>query len=160
MKNQIAIFWRMLVITAPFIILASCGDDKGNGKTVEEKQLEKLVGTWNLQSANDGTNRTDFVDVVMTLNGTYSKNGTYNFSFSATEWPDLSPWPDNGSWKFDPEDVENTIIRLEDTQEINYALSNNDDQLVFSFNYTGPGFFNGRTESVTGNWEFVFTRAE
>lgn len=132
------------------------GDDPE--KSQEELQLDKLKSTWTLQSANDGTDRTDeYPGMTVTISGTFSAGGTYNYSSTATSWPSVSPWNDVDTWKFKAGNL-NAIVRQSDLQEMAYVLSNGDKTLTISFNYQGPGFNNGRTESVTGDWDFVFTR--
>ncbi|MBA4054097.1 MAG: hypothetical protein C0490_05235 [Marivirga sp.] len=137
------------------------GCDGGDNpeKSQEELQLDKLKSTWTLQSANDGTDRTDeYPGMTVTISGTFSEGGTYNYTSDADSWPSVSPWNDIDTWKFKAGSVTSAIVRQSDLQEMSYSLSNGDKTLTISFNYQGPGFNNGRTESVTGDWDFVFTR--
>ncbi len=48
------------------------------------------------------------------------------------------------------------IIRQSDLTPITYTLSNSDKTLELRFDYSGPGFHNGRVESVAGEWIFAF----
>ncbi len=139
----------------------SCDNGGGDDQTEEQKQLIKLVSTWNLTSATeDGTPRTDFTDLVLTISGTYAENGTYNYSFSGTR-PNPSPWPGSGNWKFGT-NVLSDLIRDPGTADeipMTYALS--DNQLTISFTVPeGHAGWAGtsRVKSVTGDWIFVFTK--
>lgn len=147
-----------LLLVSAGIFYASCGGS-GDEKSTEEMQLDKLRFDWTLQSANDGTDRTDeYPDMVMSITGTYSDGGTYNYTSTASSWPSISPWKDIDTWKFKSGSVASAIVRQIDLQEMTYLLTNSDKMLTISFIYSGPGFNNGRTESVEGNWTFVFTR--
>ncbi len=157
MKHVARLFSVILLASAGFFYV-SCDDDDG-GKSEEESQLDKLKATWTLQSANDGTDRTDeYPNMTMTISGTFTAGGTYNYSSDADSWPSVSPWKAIDTWKFKSGSVGNTIIRQTDLLEMNYSLTNSDKTLTISFTYAGTGFNNGRTESVDGNWDFVFTR--
>jgi hypothetical protein len=147
----------ILVSTSSFYV--GCDDDDGGDKPQEEVQLDKLKSTWTLQSANDGTDRTtDYPGMTVTISGTFSEGGTYNYTSSASDWPSASPWKATDTWKFKAGSVTSTLVRQSDLQEMNYSLSNSDKTLTISFNYQGEGFNNGRTHVVTGDWDFVFTR--
>jgi len=148
----------VLVLVSAGIFYSSC-DSGGDEKTQEELQLDKLKGTWSLQSASDGTDRTDeYPGMTMTITGTYSDGGTYNYSSTASSWPSISPWNDIDQWKFKSGSITTIIVRQSDLLDMNYSLSNSDNTLSFTFTYSGPGFANGRTSSVDGNWAFTFTR--
>lgn len=156
--KHVARLFSLLILVSAGLFYASCdgGDDP---KSEEESQLDKLKATWTLQSANDGTDRTDeYPGMTVTIAGTFSEGGTYNYSSDADSWPSVSPWKAIDTWKFKSGSVANTIIRQSDLQEMTYLLSDSDKTLTISFNYQGPGFNNARTESVTGDWDFVFTR--
>ena len=157
--KHVARLLSLLLLVSAGIFYASCDGGDDGEKSQEEIQLDKLKATWTLQSANDGTDRTDeYPGMTMVISGTFTEGGTYNFSSTATSWPSVSPWEDVGTWKFKSGSVANTIIRQSDLQEMTYVLSNSDKTLTISFNYQGPGFNNGRIESVDGDWDFVFTR--
>jgi hypothetical protein len=142
------------------VFFSNCGGGDDPEQSEEEIQLDKLkAGTWNLISASDGTDRTaEYPGMTLTFSGSFSAGGTYSYSSTATSWPSISPWEDAGTWKFVSGSVSSKIIRLSDDEEMNYSLTNSDKQLTISFNYTGPGFNNGRVESVEGDWVFTFTR--
>ncbi len=149
----------ILSLVLSLIILTGCGDDNPT-PTAEETQLKKLVGAWTLSSVeNDGVDRTDeYTGMTLTISGTYTSGGTYNYTSAATEWPSVSPWKASDTWKFKASSVNSVIVRQFDLQEMNYTLANSDAQLTFDFTYSGEGFNNGRAESVGGAWTFVFTK--
>lgn len=153
--------WRFfLSLFAVVLVLSSCGDDDPE-KTQEELQLDKLRGTWAISSVeNDGVDRTDeYPGLKITLSGTYTENGLYNLSSTATDWPSISPWKASDTWKFSTSNVNGVIVRQSDLLDLGYALSNSDSQLTIEFDYSGTGHNNGgRTESVGGHWEFTFTK--
>jgi len=156
--KHVARLFSLLILVSSGLFYVGCdgGDDP---KSEEESQLDKLKATWTLQTANDGTDRTDeYPNMTVTISGTFSEGGIYNYSSVADSWPSVSPWNDIDTWKFKSGSVANSIIRQSDLQEMTYTLSNGDKTLEIAFNYQGPGFNNGRTESVTGNWTFTFTR--
>lgn len=137
----------------------SCKGDDPEQKPKEEVQLDKLKGTWALQSATlDGAARTDFVSVVLTVTGNYAGDGaTYNYSFTGT-FPNPSPWPKTGTFKFGA-NPETQIIRLDDDPDfgINYSVTTTSLTLTLE-NYVGSGFAGGRVEEVEGEWVFTFTK--
>jgi len=158
--NHLTRVFSLLILVSATLFYSSCGGDDDDGKTEEELQLDKLkAAQWTLLSANDGTDRTsEYPGMTLTMSGTFSAGGTYNYTSNATSWPSLSPWKKDDTWQFQAGSVGSTIIRLSDDQEMNYSFDNSDKQLSIFFQYMGPGFFNGRVESVEGPWTFVFTR--
>jgi hypothetical protein len=158
--NLITRIFSLLLLVSAVVFFSNCGGGDDPEKSEEEIQLDKLkAGTWTLLSASDGSDRTsEYPGMTLTYSGTFSAGGTYSYSSTATSWPSISPWEDAGTWKFVSGSVSNKFIRLSDDEEMTYTLSNSDKQLSISFNYTGPGFSNGRVESVEGNWVFTLTR--
>lgn len=152
----------LIVVVSITTLLMNCGSSGGEGKSEEETQLDKLKGTWNLSSASlDGTPRTDFVDVTMTITGTYAKAGTYSYSFTGT-FPDPSPWPikEPGTFKFDPDNISTKLIRGGDNITMDYTVSGSSMSMTFSCtgcNYPG-GAAGGRVGEVNGEWVFSFTK--
>lgn len=149
-----------LVVLASIVTLyTNCGGDDPAPASKEKVQLDKLKGSWTLNSVtNDGSARTDFVSVVLTISGTYAADGgTYNFSFTGT-FPNPSPMPKTGTFKFGA-NAETQLIRVNDSFPMGYTLSNSDNNLSITLdNYTGAGFAGGRIEQVTGDWVFNFTK--
>ena len=160
MKHLSRLFYLLLLVSVA-IFNSSCDNDDDPGKSEEELQLDKLkASTWQLISANDGTDRTDeYPGMTLTYSGSFSAGGTYSYTSTATSWPSASPWKQNDSWKFVAGSVNSKLIRLSDDTEMTYALSNSDKQLTLTFDYAGPGFLNnGRIEEVEGTWVFTFER--
>jgi len=155
------IIFRMLSVLIAMgvaVSLMNCDGEGGGGNSEEETQLNKLAGTWNISTVTlDGTPRTDFPGLALTISGTFSGAGsTYAYSFTGTR-PNPSPWPASGTWMFDA-NPNSQVVRLDDGQKINYTLGNGDSQLTLEFNYQGAGFAGSRVEQVNGNWQFVFTK--
>jgi len=152
----------LLILVSAGLFYASCDGNGPEEQSEEQTQLDKLKATWTMQSVdNDGTDRSDeYPNMTVTISGTYSEGGTYNYVSDADSWPNLSPWKANDTWKFKSGSVGSVIVRQADLQEMNYQLTSSDKTLTISFDYpdSAPGFHNTRTESVAGQWTFVFTR--
>jgi hypothetical protein len=151
----------LLVLAALATFSIGCGPDDP-GKSDQEKQLEKMVSAWKLTSANDGADRTSgFPNLVLTLSGTFAKDGTYNYAFTGTR-PNPSPWPVSGTWKFGT-NVASDLIRDPGTANeipMTYTLTDNSLTINFTIASGSTGWPGGtsRVGSVTGNWSFVFTK--
>lgn len=160
--NHLARIFSLLILVSATVFFTNCGGGDDPQKSEEEIQLDKLkVAQWTILSVTSspgGDKTSEYPGMTLTLSGSFSAGGTYNYTSTATSWPSKSPWKKDDTWKFQSGAVGTTIVRLSDDEEMTYTLSNSDKQLSISFNYTGPGFFNGRTESVEGDWTFVFTR--
>jgi hypothetical protein len=158
--NRITRILSLFLLVSAVVFFSNCGGGDDPTTSEEEIQLDKFkAGTWTLISASDGSDRTsEYPGMTLTYSGTFSAGGTYSYSSTATSWPSISPWEKAGTWKFVSGSVSSKLIRLSDDEEMTYTLSNSDKQLSISFNYTGPGFHNGRVASVEGNWVFTFTR--
>ena len=147
------------LVAGAAILFSGCGGSHGGTDSPEKVQLAKLSKTWTLTSASlDGSARTDFTNLKLTISGTYSKDGdTYTYSFSGTR-PNPSPWPATGTWKFGANPATD-LMRLDDTPPLALTYTVSDTQLDIKFNYptTAAGFAGGRTDKVAGNWEFVFS---
>ncbi len=158
--NHLSRIFSVVLLVSVALFSVNCGGSDDPEKSEEEIQLDKLKASeWQLLSASDGTDRTsEYPNMVLTFAGTFSAGGTYQYESGAASWPSVSPWKAVDSWKFVGGSISSKIIRLSDDVEITYLLSNSDKQLSLSFNYTGPGFNNGRTETVEGDWVFTFTR--
>jgi hypothetical protein len=159
--NLLSRILSLLLLVSAALFYTNCGGGDDPEKSEEEIQLEKLkAGQWTLLSASDGTDRTsEYPGMTLTMSGTFSPGGSYSYTSTATTWPTLSPWKKDDTWKFKSGAEGTTIIRLSDSQEMAYSLSNSDKQLTIDFTYSGGGFDNnGRVEVVEGDWAFVFTR--
>lgn len=153
----------LLVMVGLATFYTGCDKNGGEDKTQEENQLIKLNNSWALESAHDGISArtTDFPNLVLTLSGTYVKNGTYNYSFTGTR-PNPSPWPVNGTWKFGT-NIPSDLIRDPGTPNetpMEYTLSG--DKLTVKFNVAegSAGWAGGtsRVQKVSGEWTFVFNK--
>lgn len=137
---------------------SSCKPEEKDNRTTEEKQLDQLKSTWALVSAVDdnGDRTTDFANFVLTLDGSFSEGGTYNYSTTGTR-PTPSPWPASGTWKFGTDPL--TQVTRDPGQAIEidatYEVSATDLEVVFTIpdNWVG-----GRTKSVSGRWTFNFVK--
>jgi hypothetical protein len=159
--NHLARILSLLVLVSAAVFFTNCGGGDDPEKSEEEIQLEKLkAAQWTIQSVTvDGGDKTqDYPGMTLTLSGSFSPGGTYNYTSTATSWPVKSAWKEEDTWKFKSGAVGTTLIRLSDDEEMTYTLTNSDKQLSISFNYVGPGFENGRVGSVDGDWTFIFTR--
>lgn len=159
----------LLILVAVSAFYAGCGGDDPKKPTQEKQQLDKLLGTWTLESADDGTPRTaDFltadnppVPLKLTLSGNYVEGGTYNYSFTGKR-PDPSPWPASGTWKFGTNKLTDIVRDPASSSEIAMTYTVTDTNL--EINFTVPDGSSGwqggtsRINSVTGNWKFVFTK--
>lgn len=156
----------ILVVVSTFY--AGCRKEKEEQETEEKKQLDKLLGSWTLVSANDGQDRTqDFLTVdtnaplVLNLGGNYVEGGTYNYSFTGRR-PDPSPWPESGTWKFGTNKSTEMIRDPNSTSEIQmtYQVTATDLIIQFTVPDGSDGWQGGvsRIKSVTGDWTFTFTK--
>jgi hypothetical protein len=149
----------LLILVSASLSYTGCKKDE-NKQSEEETQLNKLKSDqWTLTSAADPSDRTaEYPGMKLTITGNFSEGGTYHYTSTATSWPSVSPWKKEDDWKFQPSAIGSGIVRQSDLQNMDYTLSNSDKTLTIHFIYAGPGFNNGRTESVEGDWTFVFTR--
>ena len=150
----------VLAMTATFY--AGCKKTDDDPKTEEAKQLEKLVGDWNLVSAMDvnGDRTGEFAALVLSLTGNYSGEGkVYNYALTGTR-PNPSPWPINGTWKFGNPKTTQILRDPGGVNEIpmNYTVTETDLTIVFTVPDGSTGWPGGRVESVTGEWTFTFKK--
>jgi hypothetical protein len=152
-----------LLILATFATFyMGCGGDDGDDQTEEEKQFNKLKSTWVLESANDGTVRTDdFEGLILTLSGSFAQGGTFQYDFNDDgERPTPSPWPDHGTWKFG-QSPSTQIIRdpgSNDELEATYEVTAAALEISFKIPDGHPGWAGSRVNSVQGDWTFTFTK--
>ena len=151
----------ILVVISTFYM--GCKKDDDDKKTEEQTQLEKLLGTWTVVSANDGDDRTaDFTDstpMVLTLAGNYAEGGTYNYSLTGSR-PDPSPWPASGTWKFGTNKQQDIIRDPNTGNEIPMTYSVTENELIIEFTVPdgSAGWPGGRVGEVAGQWTFTFTK--
>lgn len=152
-------YYVLMLVVMPICFTSCKKDDDGpEPKSEDPVLMEKISTTWLLESASlEGVSRTDFKNVVLTISdkGTYSLKG---------EFPERSPWPASGTWKFDPNDENSTIIRDAGTGDevvMSYRVSENGEELFLTFQISGDGWeggsFGARMSGLIGEWNFTFT---
>lgn len=170
--KHLARLLSLLILVSGGSFLASCGGGSGGEKSAEEVEFNKLKGEWTLQNGTatftDGSNEVRaFPGMKLNLSGTFSAGAEYSYNVTVTDPVIASPWPAAGKWKFASATPPTSgITRLDSKIDptfanipLNYSLSNSDKTLTITFDFSGNGFaLNGRTESVNGDWEFIFTR--
>lgn len=126
------------------VLVSSCKKDPAETKTPEETQIEKLTGTWVLNSG---------VTNPVTLDGNAPPQDWTGFvltlgdkSYQSTNAADALVWPANGTWAFGAN--VNTLVR-DDGVDISVTVS--DTSLGLRFTYTASG---GRFEGIEGVWDF------
>jgi hypothetical protein len=140
---------------------SNCGGGGSTPEPVSDQQFTKLAKTWKITSVTDGNSQnvtTSYSGFQLTLSGT---KGQTSFNYSTTGRPSLSPWPSGsaplGKWSFGA-DAATMIVRdpdvTTDKLDMNYIVTAT--TLKITFNFTNPKGYQGRTDQVTGNWEFNF----
>mgnify|MGYP002783521808 CR=1 FL=1 len=144
-----------LASVAVLMVYSNCGGGSDPAPPVTDVQLEKLRGTWVIQSVTgQGTNRTsEYPGFSLTFTGT---NGNTTFNYTAANRPALSPWPPSGTFTFDTETPESSITRNDPSDPIDVSYEVTATQLTLEFNYQGGGFTRPRV--VEGDWTFTFTK--
>lgn len=149
--------FSILAVAALSTLYMSCKSDDPT-ETVEEKQFKQVVAAWTLTEAKlDNTLRTsEFTGFTLTTSGTFAEDGTYNYSTSGTK-PNPSPWPASGNWKFGTDPTSDIIRDPASDHEVdmNYEVTGTTLRLTFNI---PDGWTGGRAKSVTGDWEFTFTK--
>jgi hypothetical protein len=155
----------LLVLAAFATFYMSCDGGGGDDQSEEQVQFNKLKSDWLVDKVlEDGDDRTlDFQGTTLTLEGNFVQGGSYLYSFEGP-MPDISPFPRTGSWRFG-EDPSSQIIRDQDENELDmtYEFSGDNNTLVIFLNVPEghPGWgTTGRGKSVTGDWEFTFTKVQ
>ncbi|HEY0744976.1 MAG TPA: hypothetical protein VGD40_26105 [Chryseosolibacter sp.] len=139
------------------LFFASCGKDPSDDRTAEEKQLDQLKSNWALVSANDGSDRTtDFQNVVLSITGTFSQGGTYQYNLAGT-LPSPSPWPQQGTWQFGTDPLTQIVRDPDSAIEIDATYTVSATELEIRF-LIPDNWVGGRTQSVSGNWTFKFAK--
>jgi hypothetical protein len=133
----------------------SCKGDDGE-KSEQDAQIQKLNGTWEIQSSDDVTLSAsapseDFTGFTLTISGTVGQN-TLSYIKSQGSLPTVSPWESSGTLTFG-QNVMETLVRDDDVI-ITYEVT--DSQLIMTFDYDPNA--GGRVRNVEGAWKFVFTK--
>lgn len=160
MKIAARILSMIVLISAATTYMACDGGD-GPTESQQSIQFKKLSSTWVVSSVTDAnTQRQDFQGVRLTIGGTFAENGNFTYSLTGT-LPTPSPWPRNGAWKFGTNPASEIIRDPSSTSEIpmQYVVSQDGTQLTLTFTVPdGSAGWTGRTQSVTGEWTFNFTK--
>lgn len=143
-----------LKMASLFLILAiACKEDETQ-LSIEEKQMQKLSGTWQIALATRDAETVDGYEDFTLVLGTSGNTLIYTIQ----NRPEFSPWQAGGVFRFGAEPV-NELVRDAGTDEetlITYVVT--DSELTISFTYQGNGFEEGKVKAVQGNWEFRFTK--
>jgi len=152
MKTQMNITHKVFIVS--LMLFWACGGDDDPGPdpqpTLAGLQAEvttKLIGKWNLSGVTrDGMDvESEFLGftVTFTASGFTTSNG------------DLA-WESTGTWYFQS-DSSNKIIR-DDNVTMSVAFSNNDSQLILSFQVPSSSIENGKVSSIAGDYVFELTK--
>ncbi|MEJ0033326.1 MAG: hypothetical protein WDO15_24655 [Bacteroidota bacterium] len=82
-------------------------------------------------------------------------DGSKSFNYTASGRPFVSPWEATGTFTFDTTNPVQKLHR-DDDLEVDYVITAT--TLTLQFNFSGPGYANGRASSITGKWIFVFQK--
>jgi hypothetical protein len=148
----------LLALVSMVVFFAGCDKGDDNKKSKKDQQIAKLVGEWTFVEVQlDDTDFEGYDNFTLTITG---DAGDDELGFTATGRPTgKGPWPGSGSLSFGS-DVLTELIRNEGSEDLDIAYNVTDNSLTLTFNYQGDGFEGdgGRTENITGNWEFTLTK--
>ncbi len=143
----------LAILVSATVYFTACDSGGGEEKSEKEQQIDKLVGTWNAAAVTyDGDDQmTDYATFQITI----AKASAEAMTFTTANRPaKLTPWDASGTFTFGTP-VSSELVRG-DGVEITYAVSQNNLTLTME-NYSGTGY-NGRTETVAGDWVFTLTK--
>jgi hypothetical protein len=153
----------LLILAAFATFYMSCDGGGGDDQSEQQIQFNKLKGTWNVTEVTDGTGeRGDFAGVQLSLGASsnFAENGTYPYEMTGT-LPNPSPWPKQGGlWEFGSDPSSDLIRDPGGVNELEMTYDVSDTQLEITFFVSGDGWQGGRTQSVEGQWTFIFTKAQ
>jgi hypothetical protein len=151
MKHLARILSLLLLVSSVLFSTSCSKDDDGEPET--DTQINLLNGTWTATSVTyEGVEDGDYDNFSITVNGT---KGNEFVSYTTAGRPSkLGPWTSSGTLEFG-EPAKTVLVRDDDTS-ITYAVT--ETTLHMEFDYTGDGYFGGRTESIGGHWVFEFTK--
>lgn len=173
MKHSARFLSLLLLVTAGFVA-SNCGSDDSGGTSEQQTQFTKLQFDWTVSSVSGTPGGPDwsneFSGGVLSLasGSSFSENAEFSYVFTVPGGVVTSPWPSNGLWKFGAS-AGSSVTRLDSKMSggstnadvpMTYELQG-DKTLVIKFdlpegvNYSITA---GRTASVSGHWEFTFTR--
>ena len=141
-----------LMVLISFLGFISCGGDDGPEPTVEEQQLENLVGTWSTTADDD-----------VTLNGSNAPGDWSNFSITFTQQKGVSvsgaPTSEVDIFAistYQPTGTGTTSFTLQfngdasETANVNIASPN----MTMTFTLDEGDKLGAKVLSVQGNWAF------
>lgn len=160
MKKINYLFTSILLLS--ILAISGCKKDNDPGISAEAILLGKFAQTWSLNSMTfDGgfEYNADFNSLTLTIT---SAKG-YTTSNSPIYGP-FSQGNSSGSWQFvgeitDPNSSAFQVERSSDGLIMNVQLT--DTNMTLNFNFIdddGDGVHDGRSEAVSGDWVFQFTR--
>jgi hypothetical protein len=144
----------LLALVSMTVFFTGCDKGEDNKKSAKDKQIEKLVGTWNASEVTyKGAIQADYGDFQLVLSG---DNGDDGVEYDANNRPadKKGPWPAGGTLFFG-DNVATQFEREGDDLDIDYLLSGT--TLTLTFNYAGSGF-DGRTDEIEGQWVFTLQK--
>lgn len=146
----------LLLLVGATLFFTGCDDGDDNKTSDKQKQIDQLVGTWNVQQVTYNTDITaEYQNPTFKL--VISDNGDDGLNFVAQDRPSgkLTPWPADGGFAFGS-NVATELIRSPDGITITYSVT--DGALNMEFEYTGEGYTAAKTGTVDGPWSFRFTK--
>ena len=146
----------LLVLASATVFYSSCGGGDDDPKSETDTQIEKLNGTWVIQSNTDvkqdgGDPTYPYKNMELTIT---ASAGSTSFPWKMTSRPPLSPWKDQGTFEFG--DPVATKLTRDDKVVVTYSVT--DTKLILTFEgFTGSGY-TGRVKNVEGDWSFEFAK--
>jgi hypothetical protein len=150
--NQLNRILSLFLLVGVTVFFAACDGGGDNEKSEQEIQIEKLVGTWNATNVTyEGNTNADYSTFQLVI----GKSSNSAMTYQANNRPaKLTPWPPSGTFTFG-NPVASKLVR-DDQVTITYNVSGTNLTMTLE-NYSGTGY-QGRTETVAGNWVFTFTK--
>ena len=144
------------------LALVGCGDDDGDGPTIQEQQLTALVGTWSTKDGDSGVTQNDadapgdWTSTTFTFAAGSDNGGTFSISNQPTD--EITVFNNaGGSFTISGSTAENfqvvfagggtVSVKVTSATEIELTTTIADDAVI-----------GGRTQSINGPWKFVLTK--
>jgi hypothetical protein len=174
MKHSARFLSLLLLVTAGFVA-SNCGSDDSEGTSAQQTQFTKLQFDWTVSSVSGTPGGPDWNDefsggvLSLAKSQSFSENADFSYTFTVPDGVVTSPWPAEGLWKFGASPT-SSVTRL-DSKLAGGGTGNADVPMTYEIqgdktllvkfdlpegvNYSITG---GRVASVSGHWEFTFTR--
>ena len=121
----------VIALGSMVFLLTDCKKSDDPEPSVEEAQLQKLLGTWKAtQVSKDAVAQSGYENFKLTISGT-----TTQVDYLSSGKPAASPWPAAGTLTFGPQ-PSTDLVR--DDVQITYSVTGT--QLQITFLYEGAGF--------------------